>query len=389
MHNVEPYLPKRLPFAAACAGMLLFGISLITLGSVAVALREKFNLDHGDAGTLFSILPVGILAGSFLFGPIADRHGFKWLMVLATAGMGAGFEAIAFAGQLMGLQAGIFLFGMAGGVINGATNAIVADISHTHKGANLSLLGVFFGLGALGMPLVLGALEAHMQPLEVLAATGWMTLLLAAIFAWLPFPPAKAAAKNGSASIRTLLQPFMLLTSFFLFFQSSLEAIINNWTTTYLQARGVMQDTEALYALSLHMGGMVLMRLLTGSLLRSVPQHRMLWGGLLLLMAGIWLMQVPNQTSLVYAGLILSGAGLANGFPILLGMVADRYPQASGTAFSFAFTVALLGNMLLNYISGLLFQHYGVQYLAMVCYASAAGMMLLFYLISIFHHPKN
>ena len=50
-------------------------------------------------------------------------------------------------------------FGVSGGIINGGTNAVVSDISEGHKGADLSLLGVFFGLGALGMPLVLGALQ--------------------------------------------------------------------------------------------------------------------------------------------------------------------------------------------------------------------------------------
>ena len=50
----------------------------------------------------------------------------------------------------------MFLFGLGGGAVNGATNALVSDISEKDKGANLSLLGVFFGLGALGMPFILG-----------------------------------------------------------------------------------------------------------------------------------------------------------------------------------------------------------------------------------------
>jgi hypothetical protein len=35
----------------------------------------------------------------------------------------------------------------------------VADISKDSKTANLSLLGVFFGIGALGMPFILGLLR--------------------------------------------------------------------------------------------------------------------------------------------------------------------------------------------------------------------------------------
>jgi hypothetical protein len=48
---------KKTPvFIAAFLGMLLFGISLITLGSVTPHLKTKFMLDGIAAGTLFSIL---------------------------------------------------------------------------------------------------------------------------------------------------------------------------------------------------------------------------------------------------------------------------------------------------------------------------------------------
>src|SRR5688572_29049768 len=140
---------RNLVFAAACMGMLLFGISLVTLGSVAADLRSKFNLDEISSGALFSILPVGILAGSLLFGPICDKYGYKVLMIVACAGIFAGFEGIAFTTSLALLKICIFIFGLGGGIINGASNAAVADISTEAKGANLSLLGVFYGVGAL------------------------------------------------------------------------------------------------------------------------------------------------------------------------------------------------------------------------------------------------
>jgi MFS family permease len=72
--------------------------------------------------------------------------------------MFAGFEGIAFSQSLFILKISIFIFGLGGGIINGSTNAVVAHITENNKGANLSLLGVFFGIGALGMPLILAML---------------------------------------------------------------------------------------------------------------------------------------------------------------------------------------------------------------------------------------
>lgn len=372
---------KKPVFWSACLGMLLFGICLITMGSVAPDLKEKFALDGIAAGTLFSILPVGILSGSFVFGPVCDSWGYKWILVIACAAMFVGFQGIAYAHTLGLLKLSVFFFGLGGGIINGTTNALVADISAEHKGANLSLLGVFFGLGALCMPLVLGALTGVVPSFTVVAAVGWLTLLVGALYLFLSFPPAKGGAQTHMGKWGSLFQALLLLMAFFLFCQSSLEAIINNWTTTYLISRGAMAEENALYALSLHIGGMIVMRLLTGSVLRPVPGIRILWTCLLLLAVGILLMQVGSP-AVIMVGLVLSGAGLAGGFPIMLGFAGERFAALSGTAFSFLFVVALIGNMLVNYAMGLIVHHYGVDHLTTVSYITTAVMATLFYFIT-------
>src|SRR5499425_1636811 len=160
---------KRVVFWAACLGMLLFGIGLITLGSMATDLKSKFQLDEVAAGTLFSILTFGILTGSLTFGSICDRYGYKFLLIISCLGMCAGFEGIAFVSSFAFLKICVFIFGVCAGVINGATNAVVSDIS-TSKGANLSLLGVFFGIGALGTPFLVAFLKHQYSSFEVIAA---------------------------------------------------------------------------------------------------------------------------------------------------------------------------------------------------------------------------
>jgi len=367
-------------FIAACLGMLLFGICLITLGSVAPNLRIKFSLDSIASGTLFSILPVGILTGSLIFGPICDRYGYKWLLITACVAMFIGFQGIAFVASLVVLKVCIYIFGVGGGIINGAANAMVADISE-NKVANLSLLGVFFGIGALGMPLVLGALTDKVSSFSVIAAVGWLTLAIGLLYLFLQFPPSKVVGRTIIEKWRSLIRVLLLLIAFFLFCQSSLEAIINNWTTTYLIDRGAMTQNYALYALSIHVAGMIVMRLLTGSLLRNRSGIKIMWISLFLLAAGIFLMQIGASKGIIITGLFLSGAGLAGGFPIMLGFVGERFSSLSGTAFSFVFVVALIGNMLINYLMGIVVQQYGVRQLSTVSYIEIAVMIILFFFI--------
>src|SRR5438270_1241592 len=100
---------RNLVFAAACLGMLLFGILFLSLGSVVNLLQSKFHLDNNSIGTLTAILPLGILAGSLIFGPVVDRYGYKSLLMVCALLVMAGLEVIAFAKSLGWVQAGIFL----------------------------------------------------------------------------------------------------------------------------------------------------------------------------------------------------------------------------------------------------------------------------------------
>lgn len=368
---------KNLVFLAACLGMLLFGISLITLGSVAGFLKQKFQLDGIAAGTLFSLLPVGILTGSLIFGPVCDRYGYKWLLVMACLAICVGFEGIAYAGSLSWLRISVFVFGVGSGIVNGATNAVVADISTRNKSADLSLLGVFFGIGALGMPLILGLLAGSFTADQVVAGVGVFTALIAVVYIFVSFPGAKPKEPGRPAAWKQLLDGTLVLIAFFLFFQSSIEAIINNWATTYLVEIGGMDETAALFALTLHVAGMVLMRLLNGSLLSNLPPKNSIYTCLLLLATGILLMQYGQYKTLLIAGLVLSGAGVAAGFPVMLGIVGERFASQSGTAFSFVFAFALVGNMLLNYMMGIVVHDHGIGHLTTVSYLVIACMMII------------
>lgn len=373
---------SRLIFVCACLGMLLFGISLITLGSVAQALREKFLLDDITAGTLFSILPIGILAGSLLFGPLSDRYGYKIIMLLSCLVIFAGFQGIAFASSLNVLKGCIFLFGFGGGAINGATNAVVADISEHNKGANLSLLGVFFAIGALGMPSVLGLLEKKFSFDAIVSVIGYIPLAVALLCFFTRFPAPKQVKGNPFAQGVFLMKEGILISiGFFLFCVSSFEAIINNWTTTYLSQQLSIERSQALYALSLYVVGMAVMRILLGSVFRDLSAQRILLLSFFFLLAGCLLLSAPGSYGVAVAGLVSIGVGLASGFPVMLGMVGNLYAAASGTAFSIVLTIALVGNMLINFTMGVIAEKHGVGHLTTVAFVLLGAMILLSVLI--------
>lgn len=369
-------------FAAACIGLFLFGMTLITLGSILPSLMTKFESDGLNAGILVAVLPIGIMLGSLVFGPIVDRYGYKMLLIVSVLISAISLEGLAFTETLPLLYTCIFLIGLGGGIINGGTSALVADISSDHKGASLSLLGVFFGVGALGMPLLLGLLSEYFEFTTTLAAVGMFMMLPVIYFIFLKFPaPKQAQGFPLKEGIKLVKQPALLLTGFFLFFQSGVESLVNNWTTSFLQSELDITNEKALYALSFSVVGLTIARLLLGTLLKKFSSFIVLVISLLMVIAGSTILYLTDSYSISIAALIITGMGLAGGFPIILGYVGQLYANLSGTAFSIALVIALIGNTIINYSFGWIAKKYHIGYLPAGVIICIVCMLLVLFAI--------
>jgi MFS family permease len=121
---------------------------------------------------------------------------------------------------------------------------------------------------------------------------------------------------------------------------------------------------------------MTLMRLMIGSIFRSVSEKKILIVSFAMMLVGLILLKAGSLFYLDIMGLVFLGAGLANGFPIMLGFVGNRYAELSGTAFSLVLFIALIGNFLINYGMGIIAQNFGIHHLITVAFAESIIMML-------------
>jgi len=352
----------RLVFIAACLGMLLFGIVLTALGSVLPSVTERFNLGRTSAGTLFSLMSIGILAASVLFGPIVDRYGYRGMLALAVVLVLLGLEGIAFAPSPRLLAAAVLLIGFGGGIINGGTNALVADLSAGARSAGLSLLGVFFGIGAFGLPFVLGLLLDALGYTAVVAAMGVIPAVVLAYTLLVQFPePKQPQGFPLRAAARLTRDPVLLLLGFILFFESGMEMTVGGWTAAYVNEVLALPAQRALWVLSLYWVGMTVARLLLGTLLSGVSPRRVLLPSLAIAFLGALLLLAAEHALPAAVGVLLVGAGFAAVFPVILGFVGDRYPHLSGTAFSLVLVMALTGGTLLPLATGVLGDRVGLR----------------------------
>lgn len=371
---------KNLVFTAACIGMCFFGISMITLGSVLPALTAKLDLDNLQATALVAFLPLGMLAGSLVFGPIVDRFGHKALLIPSCIIVLLGLEGLAFFDNIPMLQLSIVSIGFGGGILNGETNALVADISEeSEKGSKLSLLGMFYGLGALGIPTLLGALSRHYTYDTILQGIGIIMLVGILYCTPIRFPaPKQAQGFPVKKGLGLLKESSLLLLSFILFFQSGIEGVCNNWSTLYFGQTTGISANQALMALTCMVAGLTIARLLLVIVFKKVKPETVLPCSLILTAIGFGLLTFTPGFARAAIGMVLIGTGLASTFPVILSILGSRYASLSGTAFGVALVIALVGQTLLNSLMGVASQSIGIGLYPYLMIGSLLIMLLLF-----------
>ncbi|WP_425236509.1 MFS transporter [Ulvibacterium sp.] len=380
---------KGYVFTAACIGMLLFGVVMISLGSILPEVSGKFVLNEAQTGFLTTLLPLGILVGSLVFGPLIDWLSYKKILIAGSIFTLLGLEGIVFAKSTIFLQASVFCIGLGGGVLNGTTNAIVSEISEENHSANLSLLGVFFGIGALGTPVVLGLWKGLYSFETIFALLGGLITLPVLFFLMIRFP--KSAETKGlpiQEGLKMAKDPVLLLFGFILFFQSGIEGLTNNWTTTYLETIKEMKSANALFILSSFVGAITITRIALGKILRMFPPLKVMVVGFFIVFIGGLILQYGDSYTLFIAGMMAMGVGLAAGFPVILGYIGQLYTHLSGTAFSIVITIALIGNVLTNYLMGQVSQYHGTGVFPYLILTSVLMVLILLYITNKKYNSK-
>ena len=372
---------KNLVFTAACIGMCFFGVSMITLGSVLPSLVTKLELSGLQTTSLVTFLPIGMLAGSLIFGPIADRFGHKALLVPSCIIVLSGLEGLIFFESIPLLQISIVGIGLGGGILNGETNALVSDISgESEKGSRISFLRVFYGLGALGIPSLLGILSEHYSFETTLQGIG--IIMLAGILFCIPirFPaPKQAQGFPVKEGLGLLKESSLLLLSFILFFQSGIEGVCNNWSTSYFGQVTDIPANQGLIALTCMVAGLTVARMLQIVLFKKIQPAKVLPYSLILTATGFALLTAAPGFIRAAAGMAVIGMGLSSTYPVILSILGTRYPSLSGTAFGIALAIALIGQTAMNGLMGMVFTYdNGIMLYPYIMIGSLAIMLVLF-----------
>lgn len=340
---------------AAFAGMFLFGIAAALLGATVPLLSLRLEIGMGRVGTLFLVMNACMLASSFAIGFLQDRHGMKPPLVAGALVVGTALLVVAGADRYSQLLLAVALLGAGGTALNGASNALVADLFEdpAAKSAALNRVGLFFGFGALFIPFLIGLLLRAAGLAGILVGGASLCVLVAVANALPAYPPPKQAGGLSLAeAARFVRDPLVLLLGLILFFQSGTEFVLGGYTSTFLTRELGLGVSAASYALAGFWAALMLTRAWLGRGRSSLTGGRLVLASAGASAVAAALLVTASGPRLAVATVVCLGATLAGIFPAVLGVAGSRFPAHSGTVFGILFTMALAGGMTLPWVTG-------------------------------------
>ncbi len=348
----------------ACnSGMFVFGIVLAVLGVLLPLLFEMIQLEPSEAGALFLFLNFGALLITFSAGPAFDRFGYKWILVGCAFLTAGAFGGMGSAESYTAFAACSFLIGVGGGGLNAGINALVADLYPAEKAAALNRVGIFFGAGTFFIPLFVGTLLTFFPVGSILFWTGLICAIPGLLFLIFPFPDFRRDTGIQPGRILKLFgKPLLLLAAALLFFQSGNEITTGGWLTTFLTGRIGVSPQESSYFLSAFWFALIVGRIAAARVLALISPASLVQVGALISSAALALLHVADNPTAAFALSFLAGLGMAAIFPSVLGQATSRFPDHSGSVVGMLLGTALVGGMLIPWLTGWIVQQHGILF---------------------------
>jgi fucose permease len=352
--------------------MLLVGWTGLLVPSLIRSIEPAFGQTDAGIGVFFFVNAVAYVGGSMAGGLLTERAGRRVVLPLAVTLIALGLVGMATV-PTWGLFLGLGIpFGFGSGAIDGGMNGLVLDIYPDGRGRALNLLHLFFSLGALASPLVVGRLvEAGAGWQAILIGTALVAIPIAILLAVVALPSGRHARSAGAATVRVGLSlPIIALAVAIACYVAS-EVGVSNWLVRFLETASIGLATSAL---ALFWGCLAVGRIVSAWLGDRFDHAR--FAATAAFVAAISLVAAAVVPSLPASIVLFGLVGFAFGpvYPLIMAVGGDLYPARSAAVSGFLSGSAVIGAIvyppLMGFISveaGLTVAMIGAAMLSFAC----------------------
>ena len=377
---------RRLPAAiVGCLTLLAIGWTGLLIPSLIRSIQRTFEVDDAGIGLVYLAYGLAYAVGSFGGGPSTERLGRPTILGGAALVHAAGIASLGLAPTFPWFVAAAVLGGLGAGCLDGGANGLVLDLYREGRGRAMNLLHLFFSVGALSAPLIVGlAVDGGVRWQTVAMASGLAMAVIAGAYLVVPMPSGRrspevtvAADKRPAAPGRLLSGPLLLLGVAIATYVAS-EVGVSNWLVRFLEPAPL---TTATLALSLYWAGIAVGRLVSSAIADRFDHRRFTLTcalGMAVTIAAAVL--IPSLSASIA---LFALAGVASGpvFPMIVALGGERFPDRSAAVGGSLTGMAIVGSTLyppaMGFLSvsiGLGAAMFGNALLALACAGALAAL---------------
>lgn len=345
----------------ACLGLLLIGWSGLLVPSLIREIERDFAQTDAGLGIYYFVGAAAYATGSFSGGMLTERFGRRRVLTIATVLIGLGTATLGLVPVWAVVLVAAVPAGFGSGAIDGGVNGLVLDLYPTARGRALNTLHLFFGVGALSSPLIVGRLvESGIAWQAVVVGTAIVTIPIALLWAvvYLPHGRHRASTTAGEPRPGRLLfrWPLIVLELAIAFYVAS-EVGVSNWLIRFLEDVPLATATTGL---SLFWGGLALGRLVSARYSDRFDHLR--YATVSALAAGVATIAAVVAPSTEASIALFTVVGFASGpvFPLIIAIGGERHPGRAAAVSGFLTSAAVIGGLIYPPVMGLLSVNVGL-----------------------------
>ena len=336
-----------------CLTLLLIGWSGLLVPSLIRSIERDFGQTDAGIGTYYLVWAVAYASGSLGGGVVTERLGRRRILIGAALAHGVGLAALTVVPPWEIVLLSAIPGGLGAGALDGGANGLILDLYHAARGRALNTLHLFFSIGALSSPLIVGQLVgAGVAWQGIVMATALAVVPLALLYAIARLPHGRhaTAERGGNASSTPIALSWPLLTlEVGIACYVAAEVGVSNWLVRFLDTVPLGVATGAL---SLFWAGLALGRLVAARISDRFDHLQFTTVAITVAaFATFAAVAVPSVgASIALFGLV----GFASGpvFPMIVAIAGERFPERSAAVGGFMTGAAVFGAVLYPPVMG-------------------------------------